>query len=286
MIHCRTYYRRIDGTPTQTADSIRAELSYFAAEYGYLPTARFTPLMLKEFQRKLIGTGLARTTINHYVRDVKLLFTWGVSEEIVDPITHHALTTVQNLKRGRSRAREPAPVEPVPKRDVVALELHLSGNFWNLICLQLITGARSGEVDKLRGMDIDQSDEVWTADLKHHKNAHREKTRILFFGARSQAILKPMLVLALPSDYLFSPDCGLNHYKAGAYRAAVHRACDLAGVERWTPHQLRHTSGTMVRERFGLEAAQVYLGHASLQSTQVYAEANRQLAYKIAKEIG
>ena len=147
-------------------------------------------------------------------------------------------------------------------------------------------GARSGEVDKLRGIDINQQGDVWTAELEQHKNAHRDKARILFFGARAQAILQPMLVRALPTDYLFSPNCGLNPYKPGAYRAAVHRACRLAGVDRWTPHQLRHTSATAIRERYGLEAAQAYLGHASLQSTQVYAEADRQLAYKIAEEIG
>ncbi|MDK1022386.1 MAG: hypothetical protein QGD90_12205, partial [Candidatus Hydrogenedentes bacterium] len=28
----------------------------------------------------------------------------------------------------------------------------------------------------------------------------------------------------------------------------------------------------MVREKFGLEAAQAYLGHANIQTTQIYAE--------------
>ncbi|MCH7727914.1 MAG: hypothetical protein IH991_15770 [Planctomycetes bacterium] len=32
---------------------------------------------------------------------------------------------------------------------------------------------------------------------------------------------------------------------------------------RWSPNQLRHTAGTDVRKRYGLEAAQVVLGHAS-----------------------
>lgn len=284
--HCRTYYRRLDGSPTGTADQIQAVLSYFTADYGQLRTSEFTPLKLKEFQRKLIATGLARTTINSYVGEVKKLFQFGVSEEKVDPWTHHALTTVKNLKRGRCGAREGRGVEPVHEKDIVALEPYLSGNFWSLICLQLVAGARSGEVDKLRGMDINQQGDVWTAELEQHKNAHRDKARILFFGARAQAILQPMLVRALPTDYLFSPNCGLNPYKPGAYRAAVHRACRLAGVERWTPHQLRHTSATMVRKRFGLQPAQVYLGHASLKATQIYAEADRDLAYKIAKEIG
>jgi hypothetical protein len=43
---------------------------------------------------------------------------------------------------------------------------------------------------------------------------------------------------------------------------------------------------TEVRARFGLEAAQVYLGHGSANVTQIYAERDRSLAEKVAREIG
>src|SRR5262249_45037080 len=38
-------------------------------------------------------------------------------------------------------------------------------------------------------------------------------------------------------------------------------ACKAAAIPHWHPHQLRHTHATEVRRRFGLEAAQVSLGH-------------------------
>jgi site-specific recombinase XerC len=38
------------------------------------------------------------------------------------------------------------------------------------------------------------------------------------------------------------------------------------------PNQLRHAHATEVRKRFGLEAAQVALGHETADLTQVYAE--------------
>ena len=105
-----------------------------------------------------------------------------------------------------------------------------------------------------------------------------------------------------------------------AYRRAIHRACDLAfpapeplgrrdgecvrewrerltdtqrvelqtwqSNHRWSPNRLRHSAGTEIRKRYGLEAAQVILGHASADVTQVYAERDLQKAVEIMREVG
>jgi integrase len=63
-------------------------------------------------------------------------------------------------------------------------------------------------------------------------------------------------------------------------------------VLRWkadhtfAPNQLRHLFGTKVRRDFGLDGAQVALGHAHADVTQVYAERDLQLAVEIARRIG
>lgn len=54
----------------------------------------------------------------------------------------------------------------------------------------------------------------------------------------------------------------------------------------WSPNQLRHSAATEIRKRFGLEAAQVTLGHASADVTQVYAERDLQKAVEIMREVG
>lgn len=54
----------------------------------------------------------------------------------------------------------------------------------------------------------------------------------------------------------------------------------------WSPNQLRHTAATRLRKEYGLEAAQVILGHATLTVTQVYAEKNIEAARKIMAEVG
>jgi integrase len=57
------------------------------------------------------------------------------------------------------------------------------------------------------------------------------------------------------------PD-GLDEAQAKAWRRSHH----------WHPHQLRHNAATRIRKDFGLDVAQVVLGHKTLAVTQVYAE--------------
>jgi integrase len=59
-----------------------------------------------------------------------------------------------------------------------------------------------------------------------------------------------------------------------------------AKVAHWSPYQLRHLYATQVRAKYGLEAAQVALGHKTADVTQIYAERDKALAIKIAKEMG
>jgi integrase len=54
----------------------------------------------------------------------------------------------------------------------------------------------------------------------------------------------------------------------------------------FAPNQIRHAAATAVRREFGLEGAQVALGHANAAVTQVYAERDSRLAVQIARQIG
>jgi len=101
-------------------------------------------------------------------------------------------------------------------------------------------------------------------------------------------------------------------YSTGSYRRAIHRACDKAfphptlgyklrscftdaekkelrewqSGHHWSPNQLRHTAATEIRQKFGLEAAQIILGHSSADVTQVYAERDLAKGMEVALKIG
>ena len=77
-----------------------------------------------------------------------------------------------------------------------------------------------------------------------------------------------------------------ERYHVSSYDHAVTPACEKVGVPRWHPNQLRHTYATRVRKERGLEAAQVVLGHATANITQVYAERDLTLAAEVAATMG
>jgi integrase len=92
-----------------------------------------------------------------------------------------------------------------------------------------------------------------------------------------QSIRKAILALNT------SEACEACKPKKPAERCA---ACKASALPHWHPHQLRHTHATEVRRRFGLEAAQVALGHSKADVTQVYAERDLTLAVQVAAQIG
>jgi integrase len=113
-----------------------------------------------------------------------------------------------------------------------------------------------------------------------------------------------------------------ERYTVGTYRRAIERACDIRAMQaatgpiarsgketisrwhkrlskfskevlaqhygrfRWTPNRLRHTRATEIRQQFGLEAAQVALGHSNAAVTEIYAERDLQKGIEVARKIG
>ena len=125
---------------------------------------------------------------------------------------------------------------------------------------------------------IDRTGKVWKADLADHKTVHHGQSRILHFGPQAQLILARYLS-ADPTQPLF----GIIRT---AYCRAITHACERAEIERWVPHQLRHTTADIVRQRFGLEHAQSALGHSKASMSEHYAKAGHGKASEVALLIG
>jgi integrase len=54
----------------------------------------------------------------------------------------------------------------------------------------------------------------------------------------------------------------------------------------WHPHQLRHSAGTRFRRDYGIDIANVLLGHSTLTATQIYAEQDLKKAEAVMAEVG
>jgi integrase len=133
---------------------------------------------------------------------------------------------------------------------------------------------------------IDPTGTTWKYVPTTNKMVHKGKRRVAFLGPIAQAVLADFMPID-PTAYVFeSPKKPGHSYTVRGYSLAVHRACMNAGVDSWHPHQLRHSHATLVRDKFGLEAAQASLSHARAQMTEHYAEKSDRQAAEVARQIG
>src|SRR5205823_2941322 len=107
-------------------------------------------LKLKAVRDEMIRSGLSRPVVNQRIGIVKRAFKWAVGEELVPGAVYHALQAVSGLAKGRTAAREPTPVQPVPDAWVDAALPHVLPPIAALIELQRLTGARAGELIIMR----------------------------------------------------------------------------------------------------------------------------------------
>jgi integrase len=293
-----------------------------ASNIGPAELRQIRRTMLKYGARK--NRPWSRQYVNEQISRVKKMYKWLAAEPLIPVTVYQALLLVNGLRCGEEEARETDPVLPVDDLIVDATLQHLPDTVADMVQLQRKTGMRPAEVCSLRPCEVDRSGDVWLYQPKQHKTAYRGRERVIFIGPLAQSILLRYLARDAES-YCFSPRDSeakrrsalckqgnrpanptrafCDKYKVTAYRRAIHRACDKAfpapeeiedaaafakwqSDHRWSPNQLRHAAATQIRRDFGLEAAQVVLGHSRADVTQIYAERDIAKGLDVARKIG
>ncbi|QDS99268.1 tyrosine-type recombinase/integrase [Adhaeretor mobilis] len=312
--HASSYYVKY-GKVTREAELIVELTTLLGKKHGDEPVDEFGPVQLDNFRDDLIvERDWSRKVINKQISRLIRMFKWAVGKEMCAAEVPLQLSALGGLKKGRTDARETAGVRGVEDTHIEQTLPCLPAIVADMVKFQRLTGARPGEVCALRPCDINSSGDVWIYVPNEHKTEHHEKTREVYLGPQAQEVLAPYLERD-EASYCFSPEESIakarqrqqlekekpwtrkkpdgttqktapNRYQVSSYRVAVRRGCNKAGVTVWTPNQLRHTAATVIRKKYGLEAAQVICGHEKADVTQVYAERDKQLAEKVAREMG
>ncbi len=313
----REHYQR-DGKPSAEIGKIRDALKPVERLYGDQPAAEFGPVAFKAVRGEFIKADLCRSTIGYHLGKIRRFIKWAVENELLPGDAYHRIQAVSPLRAGRDGVREPRKVKPVADEHVDLVLPHLPPPVRAMVEVQRLTGMRPGEVVIMTMGQIDRGEDLWIYRPNRHKTAGMGKDREIPLGTRAQEVLKPWL-RADPDAPLFSPldfiearnaerrkNRKTKHtpfsrarkrkakpkrsprpwYDKDAYGRAVRRGCLKAGIPVWSPNRLRHSLATKVRQTYGLEAAQVILGHSKADITQVYAERNRALAAEVMREIG
>jgi len=317
--HAYTYYLADDGKPGGEYGHLRLACKVLVRVHGQTAAAAFGPKDLKAVREAMVeGSWIrdgeayrpwSRPHVNRQIGRLRRVFRWAAEQEMLPASVSLALGAVAPLKKGRTEAAEPEPIRPVPIEIVYATQMVSSPVLAVMIEVQRLTGMRPDNLCNMRAKEIDRTGDVWIYRPVRHKKAWRGQELLIPLGPRCQRILDGLL--ERPEDaYLFSPRESeawrlaqirkrpaskrtsrakrprRPRYDPRSYFHAIGYAIKRAGVPHWHPNQLRHSVGSSVRQRYGLEGSQVYLGHAHADVTQIYAERDLELALRIAREIG
>jgi integrase len=313
------YYVHQDGSPTGEVQAMKYALRPVKYLHGHTAVQAFGPAAFKAVRELLIRgylhprfgqqQSLCRTRINAHMKRVRRMFKWAVENELASGAVLQALGAVAPLKAGRTEAKESAPVLPVARAVVAATLPILRPMLRDMVCLQLETGMRPGEMVCLRPCDLDTSGPVWLYKPPHHKTSHHGHERIVPLGPKAQEIVKRHLGLNV-EEFLFSPKklmeersatmranrktrvqpsqrnrrkgrptrCPGDHYSVHAFSHAIRNAIarhnrdkpESEQLPHWHPHQLRHLRAAELRREVGLDVARACLGHRSPVLTEHY----------------
>lgn len=280
---------------------IRATVRILRRFHGSEAAEDFGPKKLKALRLVMVNGDdeqepLCRKVINDRVNCIRQLFKWAASEEMVSEDVHRRLTTVDGLGRGEHGVEEGRGTAKAERRSIRMVRRLVPLQARALLDLYLLCGARPSELFGLRATDIETTGDVWTVSLAKHKNAKKGKARVIYFGPRSQRILARFMSTDRPVNAtLFDPReaGGLSgsrakhdRYNKDSFNRLLRRACEKAGVDRFTTYSLRHARGTKLREQFGEEGVTLGLGHSHADTARLYGEKNIKQAKRIAKQLG
>ena len=311
------------GEPTTSRWHVDDVTKRFGEFAGTVPVARLTEALVLQWRDRLeANPNITRKGINRKVTSLLAILRWGRSRGYVPKPVWADVASIEPLQRGQcgSRPEHGRPRRAPSFEDIERVASAAPRQVAAMLRLQALTGMRPGEVCKLRGADIDKSGpvvdgvQVWIYNVNEGKTAHHGHVTRYALPPAAQAILAEFP--AMPSAFVFSPaeamaerrqqrraarkskvqpsqaqrDANARRdyaevWTSTTYRHAVEDACQRAGVEPFTPHEVRHAFATWAAAALGVIAASVALNHRNLSTTQRYVHPDASLAFAAAAAV-
>ena len=275
--------------------------------------------------RGIVGQSKYRVTkrawtsnyITQLMRYLRMIFSWGVGHDLIDPATAERFKHVERL---RCNAPAKQPRLDVPDDIVKATLPYLTPTVRDMVIIQRQNALRPNEVCGLRVGDIDRSGEVWSV----RKITKTCVPMIIVFCESDREIIARHIAGKSDDDYLFTPAESMQErwqeraaqrkskvtpsqlvraetaaenklgafrqcYTVDAYRNAIYYAirranADGVTIPKWTPYQLRHTAVTETSYQYGIDAARAMAGHTTINMTAHYEHTAERLKADLASK--
>jgi integrase/recombinase XerD len=212
---------------------------------------------LRRFQLHQTQTGVRPPTINGSVAALRFFFT----------------VTLDRLELGRhlTFVREPRRIPVILSLEEVGrlLEAAPGPKYKAALGAAYGAGLRVSEVVALKVPDIDSQ-----RMLLRIEQGKGRKDRFAMLSPVLLELLRDWYRIAQPMVWLFPGRDPMLPLSTRQLNRAVHVAAEMAGIKkRVTPHTLRHSFAThLFEEKTDVRLIQVLLGHAKLDTTQLYTQ--------------
>lgn len=212
--------------------------------------------------------GVKPTTINHYLRDVRVFFYWCMDED-------RKYMDAYKIKQIESQ-EEQIKLFSDDELDTILIKPERSNNrftdwrSWVIVNWVLATGNRCSTIIDVRIGDIDfRRGEI---SLHHTKN---KKAQIIPLSSSLETILKEYLKMwrngGKDKDAWLFPNVGEEKLTTGALQNAFSKYCKARGCSHTNLHGLRHNFAKLwIKNNGDMYKLQKILGHSSLDMTRKY----------------
>ncbi len=260
--------RYSDKTATAYINDVQQLMYFTEIEFGTSKAKEITTDMVRSWLAKLMDVGLAARSINRKKSSIKRYYNFLLTQSAVDA----------NPVAGIPPVKTPNHLPEVVRADDIfdQLEVHTGQTFKKarnnmIVLIFFATGMRRAELIQLKNKDFNFISGEITVTGKG------SKTRIIPFGERLTNSIKNFNFIKErtfgenASDYFLLTDKGQQLYPKFVYRKVKETLTQISTLNKKSPHVLRHSFAThLLNNGADLISIKELLGHASLESTQVY----------------
>lgn len=225
--------------------------------------------VVRGWMEMMMDAGHKPTSVNRRLSALHCFYRFALKRKLVGKDPSHGILGPKKAKPVPSFVREKE------------MERLLNGEMWNediftdvrartIIELFYNTGMRLAELISLDDSDVDFS-------LRQVKViGKRNKQRIIPLGAKIVDLLKRYIAMRddtveRDSEALFVNDKGKRISRAKVTMIVKDNLSRVTTLDKRSPHVLRHTFATaMLNNEAGIESVRKLLGHAGLNTTEIY----------------
>lgn len=265
-----------------TITGYRCNLALFAAWFEQttgkpISLASVTPLDIKAYRAYLVSHKMAANTINYKLTLIKAFFRWAVETH---RIASNPVSKIKLVKEAPKAPKWLDRVQTYALLRIVAETIQLAESKGNrvtadlakrngaMVALMLHAGLRVSEVCKLTVTDIELGPRSGHVTVRYGKG---RKYRRVPLNADARQAVNDWLEVCPSSEYLFESRFTGQPVEIRTAQYAIGQLGKAAGLDRLTPHRLRHTFGkTLIDQGVSIDQVAALMGHSNLDTTAVY----------------